>query len=212
MNERIKQYLEKLEFELLSTAKRELITISREWAKKFPIEAGVYILREGGEICYVGETGSIRGRILDLLDTRNHVIRRKIGELKFSNTLEFKKASSRKKYPQVIEERINQVLEDNFEISVKIVSIGRKELEEQIIEKHKPKYNTKGRRKSIEKAYSVEEIRKDHKNAYQPWTQEDDEELEQMHQEGKTIKEMMERFGRNSGSINSRLKKIVGES
>ena len=84
MNERIKQYLDKLEFELLSTAKRELITISREWAKSFPIEAGVYILREEGEVCYVGETGSIRGRVLDLLDTRNHVVRRKIGELKFS--------------------------------------------------------------------------------------------------------------------------------
>ena len=131
---------------------------------------------------------------------------------KFSNTIEFSKASSRKKYPTVIEERINQVLEDNFEISVKVVPIGRKELEEQIVEKYKPKYNTKGRRKSKEKAYSVEEIRKDYKNAYQPWSQKDDNELEQMYQEGKTIKEMMERFGRNRGSIKSRLKKIMGDN
>ena len=59
-----------------------------------------------------------------------------------------------------------------------------------------------------EKSYSVDEKRKTHRNAYQPWTDEDDNQLELLYCQGKSITELTELFGRNSGAIRSRIKKL----
>lgn len=59
-----------------------------------------------------------------------------------------------------------------------------------------------------DKAYSVEKIREIHKQAYMPWTTEDDNKLEQLFCEGKKAKELSEIFGRNEGAINSRIKRL----
>lgn len=59
-----------------------------------------------------------------------------------------------------------------------------------------------------DKAYSVEKIREVHKQAYTPWTTEDDNKLEQLFCEGKKTKELAQLFGRNEGAINSRIKKL----
>jgi len=59
-----------------------------------------------------------------------------------------------------------------------------------------------------EKSYSVEEKRKTNPNAYQPWTDEDDNRLELLYCEGKSTKELSELFGRNNGAIRSRIKKL----
>ena len=58
--------------------------LSSKWVKSFPNKPGVYVAFEGSKIVYVGETGNIRGRMKDLLDTRHHNLRRNIGRLKFS--------------------------------------------------------------------------------------------------------------------------------
>lgn len=58
------------------------------------------------------------------------------------------------------------------------------------------------------KAYSVEEIRKTYPRAYKHWTEGDDEKLIAKYQSGKTIKELMDIFGRQRGGIRSRLKKL----
>lgn len=50
-----------------------------------------------------------------------------------------------------------------------------------------------------------------HPNAYAKWSQEDDALLLEMHKRGASIKEMMTRFERNEGSIQSRLKKLLIE-
>ncbi|MGB0884712.1 MAG: DUF3276 family protein [Flavobacteriales bacterium] len=59
-----------------------------------------------------------------------------------------------------------------------------------------------------EKSYSVEEKRKTHRNAYQPWTNEDDNRLELLYCEGKSVTDLSNEFGRNSGAIRSRIKKL----
>lgn len=59
-----------------------------------------------------------------------------------------------------------------------------------------------------EKSYSVEKIRETHKQAYQPWTQDDDNKLEILFCEGKKVKELTKIFGRNDGAISSRIKKL----
>lgn len=59
-----------------------------------------------------------------------------------------------------------------------------------------------------EKSYVVEEVRKVHKAAYAPWTDDLEEELLRMHAEGMTTTEMANRFGRTKGAIRSRIKKL----
>ncbi len=58
------------------------------------------------------------------------------------------------------------------------------------------------------KTYSVEEIRATYRNAYAPWTEEDDARLEQEARAGGTIHDLAQRFGRNEGAIRSRLRKL----
>ena len=59
-----------------------------------------------------------------------------------------------------------------------------------------------------EPTYSVEACRVDYPNAYMPWTQEDDDKLEQLFCEGKTTKELSGIFQRKQGAIRSRVKKL----
>lgn len=54
-----------------------------KWMKQFPSGPGVYAIFELGELAYVGESGSLRGRMGDLLDTRHHTLRRSLGEERF---------------------------------------------------------------------------------------------------------------------------------
>lgn len=46
-------------------------------------------------------------------------------------------------------------------------------------------------------------------NAYKPWSTKDDEILFKLHNENKSIKELMLIFKRNEGAIRSRIKKLI---
>lgn len=59
-----------------------------------------------------------------------------------------------------------------------------------------------------EKAYSVEQIRTQHPQAYRPWTEDDDVLLAHYFDKGMSVSELANKFGRNEGAIRSRLKKI----
>ena len=56
--------------------------------------------------------------------------------------------------------------------------------------------------------YSVEECRREYPNAYDPWSEEDDERLTEWWHEGLSLDEIAERFGRKRGAIISRMKKL----
>ena len=60
----------------------------------------------------------------------------------------------------------------------------------------------------VKKAYSVNELRTSHKDAYKPWTQELDDELTVMYCEGVNAKDLAKHFGRTKGAIRSRIKKL----
>ena len=80
-----------------------------------------------------------------------------------------------------------------------------KEDEEQVLTptvKNKTEVNGK------EKAYSVDEVRTRHKDAYKPWTQELDDELTIMYCEGINVKDLAKHFGRTKGAIRSRIRKL----
>lgn len=46
-------------------------------------------------------------------------------------------------------------------------------------------------------------------NAYQPWTQDDDQQLLFLYSQGKNLYELMEIFVRNEGAIRSRISKLT---
>lgn len=54
----------------------------------------------------------------------------------------------------------------------------------------------------------IEKVRKEHPNAYQPWTKEDEELLAALFNDGKTVNELSKSFQRNEGGIKSRLAKL----
>ncbi|MEV7243100.1 hypothetical protein AB0N92_17890 [Streptomyces sp. NPDC093248] len=58
------------------------------------------------------------------------------------------------------------------------------------------------------KAYTMEEKRQLHPNAYKPWTPEDDQRLTERCAQGASLAELAEEFARNEGAIASRLCKI----
>lgn len=55
---------------------------------------------------------------------------------------------------------------------------------------------------------SVEKIRQSHKQAYMPWTTEDDNKLELLFCKGIKVKDLSKIFGRNEGAISSRINKL----
>jgi len=140
-------YLDQLEKQLVENNKIVQVELNREWSKQFPLGAGVYLIRENDAICYVGETGSLRARMGDLLQTRNHVIRRNIGKVNFCSHQMFEKPSSKKMFHPEIEQLLEQWMCGKLTVCCLEVNLGRKELEELLFEKHKPKYNIKGKRK-----------------------------------------------------------------
>ena len=58
------------------------------------------------------------------------------------------------------------------------------------------------------KKYSVANIRTEHTNAYRAWSKEEDDTLEKLKIEGKSVSELAKIFERKEGSIVSRLKKL----
>ncbi|WP_428661777.1 GIY-YIG nuclease family protein [Runella sp.] len=141
----ISDYLNELLNNLLAS-ERHQIELTRSWASQFPNVPGVYIFRSADQIVYAGETGSIRGRMKDLIDTRNHVIRRSIGIKLFSNRDDYTKPTSSKKFCDTIEAELNLHITTELTISFIPVELGRKELEKRLFSNYSPQYNIKGLR------------------------------------------------------------------
>lgn len=138
-------YLDNLLNDLLNADRHEIV-LTRTWATQFPNTPGVYIFRSGDTIIYAGETGSIRGRMKDIVDTRNHTLRRSIGTKLFSDRTDFTKASSKQRFCDAIEAELNKFISSSLTLSFIPVPLGRKELEEKLFSVHSPEYNNKGLR------------------------------------------------------------------
>lgn len=60
-------------------------------------------------------------------------------------------------------------------------------------------------------AEKIEKMRETYPNAYKPWLDEQDAELKQLFQQGKSLKQLSTHLGRHEGSIKMRLQKHFGE-
>jgi len=135
----IEEYLNLLVEELLDETLRKDIILSRDWAQTAPNKAGVYALFEDDRLVYSGETGSIQGRMYDLLNDQHHQVRRNVGEKHYAEIDGFEKASSFRKFPPHITELVNSHIQKRMKVAYLPVSLGRKELEERLITHHMEK-------------------------------------------------------------------------
>jgi len=142
------KYLQLLYDKLLNDCISYKIGLTRAWASDFPPAPGVYVFRDKKKLIYVGETGSLRGRMKDMIDTRNHVLRRNIGNKLYNEIEGFERATSSKKFIEIIEDMLNNHIRENLTVCYMTVELGRKELEEKIQKEFEPEYNQKGLRKS----------------------------------------------------------------
>lgn len=118
-----------------------------KWPSQVPSQAGIYLIRNKDKIIvYVGESSNINARMRDITRTVNHTFRRKVGAELFCGHPEYTQASSKRRYSDQIEELINQHCIDHFNISFIPLVIGRKEIEDYLLQKHDPIYNSKQKR------------------------------------------------------------------
>ena len=145
----IERYLLDLKLNLFKEDNWQEIVLTRQWTSSIPSKAGVYALKEETELVYIGETGNLRGRMTDLLDSRHHTVRRSIGKKLFSHHEGFIQATTKNKFPDHIEILVNEHICNNLRIAFLPVSLGRKELEEFIEKNIKEdiKLNKRGKRK-----------------------------------------------------------------
>lgn len=142
-------YLNDRKAELLNPNNWQKITLSRTWTATVPNEAGVYAIKDGAHLVYIGETGNLQGRMKDLLDSRHHTLRRTIGHKLFADMEGYSPATTKKKFPPHIEKRVDEHIHKNLSVAFLKVSLGRKELEE-LIEteiKIEVRLNKRGKRK-----------------------------------------------------------------
>lgn len=138
----LESLIEEIETQLLQSKQYKLY--SDNWTKELPSYAGIYVIRNGEQIVYVGETANIKDRIKkDMKNTQNNTIRRNIGKYHYNNHSEYYPATSKKKYAPSIESLINEYCSKYLAVSFAIVHVGRLEVEEFLIVKHTPIYNFK---------------------------------------------------------------------
>lgn len=91
---------------------------------------------------------------------------------------------------------------------IRVMTEEEKEEQAKAAIKQKPVTPKKIAKPENGKAYSVDAIREELKDAYRPWTDELDKELTVMFCEGVNIRDMMKHFGRTRGAITSRIRKL----
>ena len=105
-----------------------------------------------------------------------------------------------KKNPLAASVKIND-LTDNMDIR-RLPYLSDKDV------KRLKKYLKAYKRLTGEPVYSVYAARQEHPNAYDPWTEEADEQLKKMWSEGISVHEIAEHCGRKSSAIITRMKKL----
>lgn len=105
-----------------------------------------------------------------------------------------------KKNPLAVAVKIND-LTDNMDIR-RLPYLSDKDV------KRLKKYLKAYKRLTGEPVYSVYAARQEHPNAYDPWTEETDEQLKKMWSEGVSVHEIADHFGRKSSAIITRMKKL----
>lgn len=141
------QLFQKVEVQLRICEKIKIYGNSN-WSGTLPKIPGIYVVWSAtNQIVYVGETSNLQERMNDLKDTRHHTLRRSVGHMEFSKEPDFHKANSKVKFSPPIEKLVTEFFKATLTLTYCPTKIGRKEFEEYLMKKYKPKYNSSlGRR------------------------------------------------------------------
>jgi len=142
----IERYVESFCAYLGESANTKPIKLNRAWVGTIPNRPGVYSIFAKNSVVYAGESGNLQARMSDLLDSRHHVLRRNLGLELFGKDAGFEPATTHKRFPPEFEERLNKYIQMKLKICLASAALGRKEIEESLIDRYKPIYNRKGRR------------------------------------------------------------------
>lgn len=143
----VKKYKKEKFGELLSCGANNC-ELSLEWKKTFHNGPGVYLIKINDVIVYVGETSNLQKRMNDMRNTKNHTVRRNLGNDLYQKINGFEKATAKKSFIPKIESKLEAYMMNNLQIFTLSLDLGRKELEEYVIDKYgKPKYNIRGNKR-----------------------------------------------------------------
>lgn len=157
-----------------------------QWVKDFSEEQRSYYTHRIGNLCLIGRRKNSSLGNLDYQEKLKKYFEKNIGSF----------ASSQKIYqtypnawtPETVKENQERVIQDLMEI-----------------------FGIKSPSTIIDDSTYMEQQRSVYPNAYQPWTESDDERLVALYNEGKSISELAQMFLRNRGAIKSRIRKLTGE-
>lgn len=133
------------ESQLLDKNTRMKFSQYNSWINDVSEEAGIYVFFNSSDLVYVGQSGLLKGRMRDVRRTVNHTLRRAIGRELFYHEKGFEKATSKNKFPDHIEVMVDEYMQ-KLDIRILPVPFGRAEIEEYIVDKYSPLFNTKRKR------------------------------------------------------------------
>jgi GIY-YIG catalytic domain-containing protein len=126
----------------LLNSNQQSCQLTLEWKKTFNDGPGVYVIEIDNEVVYVGETSNLQERMNDLRNTKNHTVRRNLGNDLFKRHKGYFKATSKKSFVESIEKKLVNYMIKHLKIRTLPLDLGRKELEEYIMDTYgKPMYN-----------------------------------------------------------------------
>ncbi len=109
--------------------------------------------------------------------------------------------------------RISQTLTTESGTEKRQISIPEEDLDLfldslQISSKEFRKLRPSAQPEKSSRAEFLEKLREEHGQAFMPWSKEDDDQLEKLYCQGKSVSELARLFGRQNGGIRARIKKL----
>ena len=112
----------------------------------FESAPGVYCIFEDDSLIYVGQTRDLRKRMRDLSITANHTFRKAFAKHHFASHADY--APFRKpRFHPTIEELLTERMKSSVSVSSCPVWFGRVEVEDYLIDQHRPISNVIGNRR-----------------------------------------------------------------
>ena len=138
----VAQMLADAERHLFSDSNKRAMELTLDWKNSFAKEAGVYVIFDEVAPLYVGESANLQKRMGHLRHTYHYTFRRSLGHELYSSRPDYEKATSKKRFSDAIEKELVKEMQ-KLAVCVISIALGRKEIEEFIIQKYDPKYNMK---------------------------------------------------------------------
>ncbi|MEM9560232.1 MAG: hypothetical protein AAF995_07985 [Planctomycetota bacterium] len=135
-------YFSACESDLLAAENQMQIRFGAQFAVTIPRSGGAYLFHFQDRVLYAGETTSLRQRLaVHMRNPENHVLILKIARQLYDWEHGHGASGNRRRFDEAHKERSRQWVEQHLSVSFRQMRIGRKELEEFLVERHQPEFN-----------------------------------------------------------------------